>query len=854
MIALPVTVTLWLSSIRFALPAILATGILMGSVKSAGASESARVWSIPKAEVAGTLLTPPESNPLPCVVILGGTLSQTRDGGLTDTKAPPRNALKRLAEALALAGYASLRFDRVGFGASKSRAGWTGSFRDEAEVAAAVIRWAREQPTVSHVIVAGESAGAYLACLAAAAGVQADAYVFLGGFCGTSHELYDYNFGRLARYAEDSPAQHDWAFLNARRDLALGRHFEAMLAAAEGKDQFEIVDGDFRMTLGLARRREELKWPPNEMFRHIKTPALALAGAADLNVPPEHAWRIAQTIHAAGNTNVAALLLSACDHSFQWLPPDHDRDVAFRERYTFASFKRGYNTNVYAAMIGWLRKVVPSPADPARAQLDAPTTPPWQRAIREPERQTVTASTPERLLLAPGIEIIEDITERTRTAGVETLEGRIGPLLLGESGQAHFIEMPAGMFTEEHPHGSESFIYTVRGRWVLCSQGRRQLMKPGTLFRFGAHISTGYEVPFDAPAFILIFKGERTTGQEKEFMDYLKGMARRLEDRRARGQEIFLLKDLPEDHPARVFARQFASRNSAAANTSGKPQVIASEAIENLHRVGDGLYSGGEPRGEAAFAQLAALGVKTIVTVDGALPDVEAARRHGLRYVHLPLGYNGYSPDACLRLAKAADTFSGPVFVHCHHGKHRGPAAAAIMAMTRLDWTREQAEPWLIQAGTSTNYPGLYATVRHWQRPAAGALASVSSVFPEMARAPDLVQAMVEVDRAWDHLKTIAAAGFRAPPDQPDLVPAREALRLADRLKESGQHSEHMPASTNLRRRFGEAEQQARELARLFAASPLPSESLERQFKIVNQSCTDCHRAFRDRPRTGDFP
>lgn len=45
------------------------------------------------------------------------------------------------------------------------------------------------------------------------------------------------NFGRLARYAVASPAQHDWAMLHARRDLALGRHFEAMLAAAaEGKD------------------------------------------------------------------------------------------------------------------------------------------------------------------------------------------------------------------------------------------------------------------------------------------------------------------------------------------------------------------------------------------------------------------------------------------------------------------------------------------------------------------------------------------------------------------------------------------------------------------------------------------
>lgn len=530
-------------------------------------AERAIRFGTPTAEASGTFLESTATNKLPCVVILGGTLSQSRDGGLAERAAPPRNAIKRLAEALADAGYASLRYDKVGFGGSEARTGWTGSYRDEARLAAAAVAGAREQANVSSVIVAGESAGAYLACLAAEAGTQADAYVFLGGFCGTSHELYDYNFGRLARYAASSAERLDWAEQHARRDLALGRHFEAMLAAAaEGKEQFEIVDGDFRMTLGLARRREELRWPPSDMFKHIRAPALALAGKEDLNVPSEHAWRIAQAIHAAGNTNVAALLLSACDHSFQWLPPDHDHEVAFRERYTFESFKRGYNTNVYAALIGWLRKVVPSPADPARASLTTPTTPPWQRAIAGSELDAKTENTPERLQLAPGLEILEDITDRARTAGVETLEGRIGPLLLAEGCQAHFIEMPPGMYTEEHPHGSESIIYTVRGQWVLCSQGRRHVMKRGSLFRFGAHISTGYEVPFDEPAYLLIFKGERSTGREEEFVQYLRGMAAQLEGQRAKGQEAFRLDDLPADHPARQFQRSVVDRTGSGSS------------------------------------------------------------------------------------------------------------------------------------------------------------------------------------------------------------------------------------------------------------------------------------------------
>ena len=78
------------------------------------------------------------------MVILGGTLSQTRDGAVLEPGVPNRNALKRLAEALAGAGYASPRYDKVGYGKSKARTGWMGSYHQEAEVAAAAIEFARQ--------------------------------------------------------------------------------------------------------------------------------------------------------------------------------------------------------------------------------------------------------------------------------------------------------------------------------------------------------------------------------------------------------------------------------------------------------------------------------------------------------------------------------------------------------------------------------------------------------------------------------------------------------------------------------------------------------------------------------------
>ncbi|MBI3462324.1 MAG: alpha/beta fold hydrolase, partial [Planctomycetes bacterium] len=121
--------------------------------------------------------------------------------------------------------------------------------------------------------------------------------------------------------------------------------------------------------------------------------------------------------------------------------------------------------------------------------------------------------------------------------------------------QAHYIDMPPGLFLAEHPHATESIIYCVRGQFVLCSGGRRQLMKPGSLMWFKANEPTGWEVPFNEPAYILIFKGSRSEKSDDEFLDYLRGLAEKLNKEQADGTP-YHFRDLPADHPAREFARK----------------------------------------------------------------------------------------------------------------------------------------------------------------------------------------------------------------------------------------------------------------------------------------------------------
>lgn len=80
--------------------------ILLLVVSTSGVSASADAVSaalkldLSTATVGGTLLLPRANRPLPCVVIVGGTLSQLRDGELLRKPGIPQRRSRRLEKAL----------------------------------------------------------------------------------------------------------------------------------------------------------------------------------------------------------------------------------------------------------------------------------------------------------------------------------------------------------------------------------------------------------------------------------------------------------------------------------------------------------------------------------------------------------------------------------------------------------------------------------------------------------------------------------------------------------------------------------------------------------------------------------
>lgn len=272
--------------------------------------------------------------------------------------------------------------------------------------------------------------------------------------------------------------------------------------------------------------------------------------------------------------------------------------------------------------------------------------------------------------------------------------------------------------------------------------------------------------------------------------------------------------------------------------------------LHNAVAFHEGFVSGSVPEGDEGFDTLKAMGIKTIISVDGAEPDVERARARGMRYIHLPIGYNGFDEQRKLQLVRAArDAMKeGPVYIHCHHGKHRSAGAAATIAAS-LGWrSPEYGVSRMKVSGTAPNYRGLYTCASEARVLHAALIDSVPADFPSVWKPSGYVKGMIEIDEVFEHLKAIEKAGWTTPKNHPDLVPVAEAGRLADLYRVLAATDYVKAKPSELADLMEESRARAQGLEDLLAEDQPDTAKLSAQFKLVAASCKDCHAKFRDNP------
>jgi len=282
------------------------------------------------------------------------------------------------------------------------------------------------------------------------------------------------------------------------------------------------------------------------------------------------------------------------------------------------------------------------------------------------------------------------------------------------------------------------------------------------------------------------------------------------------------------------------------------PSSLKVEGLRNAFRVTDRLFCGGHPEGEGGFAELARLGVKTVVSVDGNKPDLITAHKYGLRYIHLPFGYGEIPRQRIIELVSLAKAEVGPIYVHCHNGRYRAPAAVAVMRESMGGWSVEEAEAWLKRAGKGNVYEGLGLSVKEFKQPTVGELVAVGEL-PEVGKTTAEVDAMVAIDSGLEILLADQkVAGQRVSGPRAEAVEAtRLILEQFRELRESGATAHRPPKYQEL---GVAAEKVAEALRSQLMETKLEPRLLAVTLNQLGESCSACHQTFRNQAKVDRRP
>jgi uncharacterized membrane protein/protein tyrosine phosphatase (PTP) superfamily phosphohydrolase (DUF442 family)/cytochrome c556 len=282
--------------------------------------------------------------------------------------------------------------------------------------------------------------------------------------------------------------------------------------------------------------------------------------------------------------------------------------------------------------------------------------------------------------------------------------------------------------------------------------------------------------------------------------------------------------------------------------TPTRPKLSDAVAAEypGLHRVvayAEGVYSGARPEGAAGFDSLQKLGFKTIISVDGAEPAVELAKARGMRYVHLPVSYNGFDKERQAELSRAVRDLPGPVYIHCHHGKHRSAAAAACVAIDLGKAERAAVEGRMKVSGTEPALKGLWKVVAEARPMTKEQLDAASAAFPEKAQVSGLKRTMVKIEDHHDALKAAAKNGWKQAAGSPSLAGLAGDITDMYRALQDNPRVKSRPDPFNPW--LKEGEQLASDLEQALATE-MSNEELNRRLAALTASCKKCHDQFRD--------
>lgn len=237
-------------------------------------------------ELAGTLTSPRGDGPHPMALLLAGSGPLDRDG---NHKKFRLNTSHDLAVLLAARGWASLRFDKRGVGASGGDY-MSAGFHDELADAHAAYRWLRAQADVDVIVLIGHSVGTLMSLEIADREADVDGAVLLAATTKTGEETLAWQTEQIGDNLVPGFVK---AILRLFRTSIVKQQQKAVAklkstTADTARIQLAKVNAKWM--------REFIAYDPRPTLGRVSIPVLAMTGSKDVQVDPADLGTIATTM------------------------------------------------------------------------------------------------------------------------------------------------------------------------------------------------------------------------------------------------------------------------------------------------------------------------------------------------------------------------------------------------------------------------------------------------------------------------------------------------------------------------------------------------------------------------------
>lgn len=264
--------------------------------------------------LAGTLTLPSEGKDLPAVLLIAGS-------GRNDRDETSMGHFLLLSDFLTRNGYAVLRYDKRGVGASGGDYGMATTF-DFAEDAYAGMEYLKKHPGVDpgRIGIIGHSEGALIAPIIASGHEDLVAFmVMMGGIGIPGSELLLIQSEKMARINGVPEEEVDRITETNRKLYAIASSgLEDSIMAVKCREVFPELDEQMLNMLKWSWFKTFLSLDPDGYISKISAPTLAITGEKDIQCPPEeNLAAIEASLQRAGNDNYTIKVMPGLNHLFQ---------------------------------------------------------------------------------------------------------------------------------------------------------------------------------------------------------------------------------------------------------------------------------------------------------------------------------------------------------------------------------------------------------------------------------------------------------------------------------------------------------------------------------------------------------